>query len=54
MEQGWLQRIITFNNIAQDLEGFETLLKAAVEQMNEMELTKLVKKSSLVKRYRTQ
>jgi hypothetical protein len=30
MEQGWLQRITTFPNITEDLEGFKTLLDAAV------------------------
>lgn len=30
MAQGWLQRITTFPNIAEDFEGFKTLLDAAV------------------------
>jgi hypothetical protein len=30
MEQGWLQRLITFTNVAADFEGFKTLLDAGV------------------------
>lgn len=47
MEQSWLQRLTTFTNIAEDFEGFKTLLDEALDQMNLMELTKLVKERSL-------